>query len=35
MKKLAQSIGFHPKENTSGIFIKKYANDYAIEIDYD
>ena len=35
MKKLAQSIGFQPKENTSGIFIKKYANDYAIEIDFE
>ena len=35
MKKLAQSIGFQPKENTAGIFIKKYANDYAIEIDFE
>ena len=35
MKKLAQSIGFQPKENSSGIFIKKYADDYAIEIDFE
>lgn len=31
---LLKAIGFHPKENTSGIFHKKY-NGYAIEVDFD
>lgn len=35
MKKLAQVIGFNPKENASEIFIKKYSDGYAIEIDFD
>ena len=35
MKKLAERIGFQPKENTSGIFIKKYTDGYAIEIDFE
>ncbi len=35
MKKLAQLIGFQPKENTSGIFVKKYTDSYAIEIDFE
>ncbi|MDV3462273.1 restriction endonuclease subunit S [Elizabethkingia anophelis] len=36
-KKLIQALGFLPKENTSGIFQKKYseANNYAIEIDFE
>lgn len=34
-KKLIQAIGFQPKENTSGIFIKKYADNYAIEVDFE
>lgn len=34
MKKFAQVIGFQPKENASDIFIKKYPNDYCIEIDF-
>lgn len=34
MKKIAQVIGFQPKENASDIFIKKYQNDYCIEIDF-
>lgn len=36
-KKLIQALGFLPKENTSGIFQKKYSkvNNYAIEIDFD
>lgn len=34
MKKFAQVIGFQPKENASDIFIKKYQNDYCIEIDF-
>lgn len=34
MKNFAQAIGFQPKENTDGIFIKKYQNDYCIEIDF-
>ena len=33
-KKLLQVLGFKPKENTSGIFYKKYKN-YAIEIDFE
>ena len=35
MKKLAQVIGFQAKENVSGIFIKKYADGYFIEIDFE
>ena len=36
-KILIQALGFVPKENTSGIFQKKYskAYDYAIEVDFD
>lgn len=34
MKKSAQVIGFQPKENASDIFIKKYQNDYCLEIDF-
>lgn len=33
-KSFIQTLGFVPKENTSGIFHKKY-NGYAIEIDYE
>ncbi len=33
-KKLIKALGFKPKENTSGIFHKKY-NNYAIEIDFE
>ena len=33
-KNFIQTLGFTPKENTSGIFYKKY-NDYAIEIDFE
>ncbi len=33
-KKLIQTLGFTPKENTSGIFQKKYGK-YAIEVDFD
>ena len=33
-KNFIQTLGFTPKENTSGIFHKKY-NDYAIEIDFE
>lgn len=32
-KSFIQTLGFAPKENTSGIFYKKY-NDYTIEIDF-
>ena len=35
MKKLAQVIGFQPKENAKDIYIKKYSSDYSIEIDFD
>lgn len=34
-KNLAGQIGFRPKENTSDIFIKKYAGGYSIEIDFE
>jgi type I restriction enzyme M protein len=34
-KQLIQSIGFTPKENSSGIFQKTYAGGYSIEIDFD
>lgn len=33
-KNFIQTLGFKPKENTSGIFQKKY-NGYAIEIDFE
>ncbi len=33
--KLIQTLGFTPKENTSDIFQKKYANGYSIEIDFE
>lgn len=32
-KKIIQILGFSPKENTAGIFEKKYGN-YAVEIDF-
>lgn len=34
MREIMQVIGFQPKENASDIFIKKYQNDYCIEIDF-
>ncbi|MCF6271466.1 MAG: restriction endonuclease subunit S [Melioribacteraceae bacterium] len=36
-KNLIQKLGFSPKENTSGIYQKKYSNceDYCIEIDFE
>ncbi len=34
-KNLIQQLGFTPKENTSGIFIKKYKDNYCIEVDFD
>lgn len=34
-KKLIQNIGFQAKENASGIFIKKYSDGYAIEVDFE
>ncbi|MDR2146749.1 MAG: type I restriction enzyme HsdR N-terminal domain-containing protein, partial [Tannerella sp.] len=33
-KKFFNVLGFLPKENTSDIFTKKYADDYSIEIDF-
>ncbi len=33
-KKLVQSLGFTPRENSSDVFIKKYKNNYYIEIDF-
>jgi type I restriction enzyme M protein len=34
-KKLIKTLGFTPKENTSDIFLKKYADRYIIELDFD
>lgn len=36
-KKLIQSLGFIPKENSAGIFQKKYvlANNYSIEVNFE
>ena len=36
-KKLIQILGFSPKENTTGIYYKKYPNasDYVLEIDFE
>tara|TARA_R110000868_G_scaffold411005_1_gene701320 strand:+ start:11752 stop:15459 length:3708 start_codon:yes stop_codon:yes gene_type:complete len=34
-KKLLLNLGFSPKENTSGIFIKKYSDGYPIEVDFE
>ncbi len=34
-KKLIQHLGFAPKENTSGIFVKKYTEGYCIEVDFE
>ncbi|MDD3723765.1 MAG: hypothetical protein PHW92_15020 [Lutibacter sp.] len=34
-KKLIQKINFQPKENASGIFIKRYADSYVIEVDFE
>ncbi len=33
-KQLIQALGFKPKDNTSGIFFKKY-NNYSIEVDFE
>lgn len=32
---LIQTLGYIPKENSSGIFYKKYNEDYSIEIDFE
>lgn len=34
-KTLLNQIGFLPKENASGVFVKKYTNDYSIEVDFE
>lgn len=34
-KNLIKILGFLPKENTSDIFIKKYQDDYFIELDFN
>jgi len=36
-KDLIKKIGFEPKENTSGVFYKKYpiCDNYCIEVDID
>ena len=33
-KDLIKQLGFSPKENCSGVFLKKYSNNYIIEIDF-
>ena len=37
MKKFIIQLGFVPKENTTGIFIKKYSlfDNYSIEVDFE
>ena len=37
MKDLLQKIGFSPKENSKGVFVKKYHNfdNYIIEVDFE
>ncbi|QZL00015.1 restriction endonuclease subunit S [Flavobacterium psychrophilum] len=35
MKDLIKKLDFEPKENASAIYIKKYLDGYAIEIDFD
>ena len=32
---LLQILGFKPKENTIGVFSKKYANNFIIEVDFE
>lgn len=34
-KKFIKILGFYLKENTSGIYFKKYADNYAIELDFN
>ncbi len=34
-KTLLNQLGFLPKENASGVFVKKYTNDYCIEVDFE
>jgi len=34
IKKLISVLGFTPKDNTQNIFIKEYADNYAIEVDF-
>ncbi len=34
IKKLLKAISFIPKENASDIYIKKYQDDYSIEVDF-
>ena len=34
-KNLIKVLGFSPKENTSGIYFKKYVDSYTIELDFD
>lgn len=34
-KTFIQKLGFRPKENSAGIFIKKYAGDCFIEVDFE
>lgn len=34
-KKLLQTLGFEPKENSLGIYFKKYAGGYLLEVDFE
>jgi hypothetical protein len=34
-KNLITAFGFSQKENTSGIYFKKYAGSYTIELDFE
>jgi type I restriction enzyme M protein len=37
MKKFIAQLGFTPKENTTGIFVKRFPlhNNYALEVDFE
>ncbi|MDR1653951.1 MAG: hypothetical protein LBS01_09980 [Prevotellaceae bacterium] len=35
MEQIIKILGFLPKENSSGIFEKKYTDGYAVEIDFE
>jgi type I restriction enzyme M protein len=35
MKKFITKLGFIPKENSNNIFLKKYSNNYILEVDFE
>jgi hypothetical protein len=34
-KQFIKKLGFLPKENSNNTFIKKYKNNYILEVDFD